>query len=200
MKNTILIISMFFLSFVTADGHLKSEQDVLASLEKYFEARNNNDYETVVAFESKTGTYGTNSDGSFHKPRQIPSVEQWKKFDQGGVTSVFYPEAIQLSEGVVLTRFYLEGVVTGDYASIGQDGEKTVVLLYKNGSEIKSGKFQFSNQTGRHGREITVIASGLFNLSASDTIELYAYLTDVDGGSATVQSDRTSLMGYKIIE
>ena len=97
-------------------------------------------------------------------------------------------------------KYYLEGVMTGDYASIGQDGENTVVLLYKNGSEIKSGKFQFSNQTGRHGREITVIASGLFNLSASDTIELYAYLTDVDGGSATVQADRTSLMGYKIIE
>jgi hypothetical protein len=97
-------------------------------------------------------------------------------------------------------KYYLEGVMTGDYASIGQDGENTVVLLYKNGSEIKSGKFQFSNQTGRHGREITVIASGLFNLSASDTIELYAYLLDVDGGSATVQADRTSLMGYKIIE
>jgi hypothetical protein len=97
-------------------------------------------------------------------------------------------------------KYYLEGVVTGDYASIGQDAENTVVLLYKNGSEIKSGKFQFSNQTGRHGREITVIASGLFNLSASDTIELYAYLLDVDGGSATVQADRTSLMGYKIIE
>jgi hypothetical protein len=97
-------------------------------------------------------------------------------------------------------KYYLEGVVTGDYASIGQDGENTVALIYKNGSGIKSGKFQFSNQTGRHGREITVIASGLFNLSASDTIELYAYLLDVDGGSATVQADRTSLMGYKIIE
>jgi len=97
-------------------------------------------------------------------------------------------------------KYYLEGVVTGDYASIGQDGENTVAIIYKNGSEIKSGKFQFSNQTGRHGREITVIASGLFNLSASDTIELYAYLLDVDGGSAAVQADRTSLMGYKIIE
>ena len=60
MKHAILILSMFFLSFVSADGHLKSEQDVLVSLEKYFEARNNNDYETVVALESKTGTYGTN--------------------------------------------------------------------------------------------------------------------------------------------
>ena len=45
MKNAILIISLFFISLVSADGHLKSEQDVLASLEKYFEARNNNDYD-----------------------------------------------------------------------------------------------------------------------------------------------------------
>ena len=112
MKHVILILSMFFISFVSADGHLKSEKDVLAALDQYFEARNNNDYETVVALESKTGTYGTNSDGSFHKPRQIPSVEQWEKFDQGGVTNVFYPEAIQLSESVVLARFYAEGVVT----------------------------------------------------------------------------------------
>ena len=82
MKYAILILSMSFLSFVSADGHLKSEQDVLASLEQYFEARNNNDYETVVALESKTGTYGTNSDGSFHKPRQIPSLEPWEQFDQ----------------------------------------------------------------------------------------------------------------------
>ena len=112
MKNVILIVGIFFVTFLSADGHLKSEQDVLIALEKYFEARNDNDYETVVSMESKTGTYGTNSDGSFHKPRQVPSVEQWEKFDQGGITNVFYPEAIQLSEGVVLARFYAEGIVT----------------------------------------------------------------------------------------
>ena len=49
-------------------------------------------------------------------------------------------------------------------------------------------------------REVTVTASGIFTLSASDTIELYAYLLDASGGTADVQSDRTSLMGYKIIE
>ena len=106
MKKIFLILGLFIAYSASADGHLKSEKDVLASLDKYFEARNNNDYATVVSLESKTGTYGTNSDGSFHKPRQIPSVEQWEKFDQGGITNVFYPEAIQLSEGVVLTRFY----------------------------------------------------------------------------------------------
>ena len=55
---------MLFFSVLSADGHLKSEKDVLASLQKYFEARNSEDYETVVALESRSGTYGTNSDGS----------------------------------------------------------------------------------------------------------------------------------------
>ena len=94
-------------------------------------------------------------------------------------------------------KYYLEGVVTGDYASIGEDGENTVVVIYKNGSEIKSGKIQQGGTQNM--REVTVIAAGLFNLSASDTIELYAYLLDASGGSAAVQADRTSLMGYKII-
>ena len=97
-------------------------------------------------------------------------------------------------------KYYIEGVVTGDYQSIGQDGENTVALIYKNGSGIKSAKWQNSSATGQTGREITVTASGIFNLSASDTIELYTYLLDSSGGNAFAQSSRTSLMGYKIIE
>ena len=97
-------------------------------------------------------------------------------------------------------KYYLEGVVTGDYQSIGQDGENTVVLIRKNGSYIKSAKWQNSSASGQTGREITVTASGIFTLSASDTIELYAYLLDSSGGNADVQADRTSLMGFKIIE
>ena len=97
-------------------------------------------------------------------------------------------------------KYYLEGIVTGDYQSIGQDGENTVALIYKNGSGIKSAKWQNSSATGQTGREITVTASGIFNLSASDTIELYTYLLDSSGGNASAQADRTSLMGYKIIE
>ena len=151
MKNTILIISMLFLSFVSADGHLKSEQDVLASLEKYFEARNNNDYETVVALESKTGTYGTNSDGSFHKPRQIPSVKQWEKFDQGGVTNVFYPEAIQLSESVVLTRFYAEGIVTAGGNSSDYRTRVTMNWVKEGGKwVVKSQHYSAANYGGVH--------------------------------------------------
>ena len=60
MRYITAILSILFFSVVSADGHLQSEKEVLTSLDKYFDARNNNDYETVVALESKTGTYGTN--------------------------------------------------------------------------------------------------------------------------------------------
>ena len=71
MKYITLFFGLLFFSVLSADGHLKSEKDVLVALQKYFEARNSEDYKTVVALESKSGTYGTNSDGSFHKPKQI---------------------------------------------------------------------------------------------------------------------------------
>ena len=151
MKNVILIVGIFFVTFLSADGHLKSEQDVLIALEKYFEARNDNDYETVVSMESKTGTYGTNSDGSFHKPRQVPSVEQWEKFDQGGITNVFYPEAIQLSEGVVLARFYAEGIVTAGGKSSDYRTRVTMNWVKEGGKwVVKSQHYSPANYGGVH--------------------------------------------------
>ena len=92
-----MFIVLLMASTIYADGHLSGEKEVLNSLEKYFDSRNKQDYRTVIALESRTGTYDTNSDGSFHKPKQITSVESWKRSNQGGVTNVFYPEAIQLS-------------------------------------------------------------------------------------------------------
>ena len=151
MKNIFLILGLFIAYSASADGHLKSEKDVLAWLDKYFEARNNNDYATVVSLESKTGTYGTNSDGSFHKPRQIPSVEQWEKFDQGGITNVFYPEAIQLSEGVVLTRFYAEGVVTAGGNSSDYRTRVTMNWVKEDGNwVVKSQHYSPANYGGVH--------------------------------------------------
>ena len=60
MKNVILIVGIFFVTFLSADGHLKSEQDVLIALEKYFEARNDNDYETVKKILLIIMIYDTN--------------------------------------------------------------------------------------------------------------------------------------------
>lgn len=151
MRYTIAILSILFFSVVSADGHLQSEKEVLTSLDKYFDARNNNDYETVVALESKTGTYGTNSDGSFHKPKQIPSVAQWEKFDQGGITNVFYPEAIQLSDTVVLARFYAEGVVTAGGNASDYRTRVTMNWIKEDGSwVVKSQHYSPANYGGVH--------------------------------------------------
>ena len=97
-------------SFVFADGHSSAEKEVLKTLATYFEARNASDWETVVAHESKSGTYGTNSDGSFHKPVVMQTAEDWATSGQGGSLNIHYPEAIQLSDDVVYVRFYYEGM------------------------------------------------------------------------------------------
>jgi len=151
MKYLTLIFGFLFLTALSADGHLKSEQEVLASLQKYYEARNSEDYETVVALESRSGTYGTNSDGSFHKPKQISSVEQWKNFNQGGVTNIFYPEVTQISEDVVFVRFYAEGMVTAGGEASDYRTRVTMNWVKENGKwVIKSQHYSAANYGGVH--------------------------------------------------
>tara|TARA_B100000579_G_scaffold411003_1_gene401439 strand:+ start:421 stop:900 length:480 start_codon:yes stop_codon:yes gene_type:complete len=113
MKN-FFVISILFLSGLTfADGHLASEKAVLKALDKYMDARNSRDFETVVAMSSNSGTLDTNSDGSFHKPLANQTVDGWK--NSGDATTLyFYPEATALSDDVVHVRFYSEGMVGND--------------------------------------------------------------------------------------
>ena len=151
MKYITLIFGLLFFPTLIADAHLEAEQEVLSALQKYFEARNNEDYKTVVALESKSGTYGTNSDGSFHKPRLITSVEQWKKANQGGVTNVFYPEAIQLSEDVVFVRFYSEGMVSVNDKASNYRTRVTMNWVKEEGSwVVKSQHYSAANYGGVH--------------------------------------------------
>jgi hypothetical protein len=97
-------------------------------------------------------------------------------------------------------RYYIEGAVTGNYSSIGQDGEETNSSIYKNGAEIKQALVRQSSSSGQNMRTVTTVASGIFNLSASDTIELYATITDANGGNGEAAADRTSIAGFKLIE
>ena len=146
-----LIFGLLFFSVLSADAHLKAEQEVLSTLLKYFEARNNEDYKTVVALESRSGTYGTNSDGSFHKPRLISPIEQWEKANQGGVTNVFYPQAIQLSENVVFVRFYSEGMVSAGGKASNYRTRVTMNWVKENGSWVmKTQHYSAANYGGVH--------------------------------------------------
>ena len=156
MKYITLLFGLLFFSALSADGHLKSEQDVLVSLQQYFEARNSEDYKTVVALESQSGTYGTNSDGSFHKPKQISSVQQWKKSNQGGVTKVFYPKAIQLSEDVVYVRFYAEGMVEAGGKSSDYRTRVTMNWVKEDGKwVVKSQHYSPASYGGVHQTQAT---------------------------------------------
>jgi hypothetical protein len=141
MKKYLLSTLMLFsASFVIADGHTPAEKKVLNALETYFEARNNQDWETVVAYESNSGTYGTNSDGSFHKPLVIQSAQDWANSNQGGTLNIHYPEAIQLSENVVHVRFYYEGII--ETAGVSKPYRTRVTMNWVN----ESGKWVAKTQ------------------------------------------------------
>jgi hypothetical protein len=96
-------------------------------------------------------------------------------------------------------KYYLEGVMTASYGSVGQDGEQTISSIYKNGSFLKQGIIRQSSSSGQNMRAVTTVASGIFDLSAGDTIELYAYIQDASGDTADIADEKTSLGGYKLI-
>ena len=96
-------------------------------------------------------------------------------------------------------KYFIQGTVTGDYADIGQDGEETVASIYKNGSSIQLATWRNNTLVTGTGRVITTVASTIQDLSASDTIELYALTTDASGDNAKVKGEMTTLLGYKLI-
>ena len=49
-----------------AGGHTDAEATVLKNIVAYWDARNDRDWDTVVAMSSSSGVLNTNSDGSFH--------------------------------------------------------------------------------------------------------------------------------------
>ena len=118
MKKLSILMCLFFVASIQADNHTKAEKEVAAAFDKYFDARVNQDWDTVAAMESAEGTYNTNSDGSFHKALAKTTAAQWKASGQAGVLNTYYPEFSELADGVVYVRFYYEGIaMNGSQAS-----------------------------------------------------------------------------------
>ena len=92
-----------------------------------------------------------NADGSFHKPKQITSVEDWKRTNQGGTTNVFYPEAVQISEDVVYVRFYFEGVLETNGKTSDYRTRVTMNWIKEDGNwVVKSQHYSPANYGGVH--------------------------------------------------
>ena len=101
MRNLFLISVLIFgfVSIVDA-AQSKAESEVAIAFKKYFDARENQDWDAVAAMESASGTFNTNSDGSFHKVLAKTSAAQWKASGQSGVLNTYYPEFAELADGV----------------------------------------------------------------------------------------------------
>jgi hypothetical protein len=125
---------MFVFVGVADAAHSNAEHEVEAAFNQYFQARQDQDYKTVVALESKSGTMNTNSDGSFHKPLSKQSEADWKVSQLGGILVPYHPDFTELADDVVHVRFYYEGVIetpnmTRDYRTrasmnwVNEDGK-----------------------------------------------------------------------------
>ena len=95
-------------------------------------------------------------------------------------------------------KYFVAAQVSYSYADIGNDGERSQIYLYKNGSSVKNHQLYFSS-TGDQS-VVSIYISGFLTLVATDTVELYAKAIDANNsGSATIVGDNTSIGGYKLI-
>jgi hypothetical protein len=86
---------------------------------------------------SAKGTLDANSDGSFFRTSPKASAEELAEQLVGSQsTRVFYPEATELGDGVVMVRYYLEGVIE----SVKESG----------GWKIRAWHFSPLHDGGRH--------------------------------------------------
>ena len=112
-RNIFLSAALIFSVTVFADAHSDAEKTVLKNIEAYWDARNDRDWDTVVALTSSSGMLGTNSDGSFHKPLNNQTAKDWENQTPmvAGLVGVYASEAHQLNSSTVYARYYAEGVV-----------------------------------------------------------------------------------------
>ena len=108
------LISTVLLSLFAITAYAGDTDDVIAQVEKLWEARNAMDYETQWNLVSKDGAFGANSNGTFFNYAEKGTVDNVKEGLAGiekSNISVMYPKAAVIADGVVLARYYLEGQI-----------------------------------------------------------------------------------------
>ena len=155
MKKYILgILLLASVTPVFADGHHSAEKQVIANVKAYWDARNAKDFDTVVAMTSKSGVLGTNSDGSFHKPIATETADDWNKNtpENAGVINVFGSEAHKISNTVVYSRYYAEGVVPNGNGGVTPYRTRVTSVWVKEGMDwvVKTNHFSSAAYGGVH--------------------------------------------------
>lgn len=155
MKTTVKIVCASFLLMASAGAVAQSnaEKAALDVVEKYWQARVDRDFATQVDLTSDKGTLDANSDGSFFRTSPKVSAERLEEVMAGSQsTRVFYPEATELADDVVMVRYYLEGVVEAPAGTVPDYRTRvtTVVVKESGGWKMRAWHFSPLHDGGRH--------------------------------------------------
>ncbi len=152
ITQIVCILSVVLLS-AGAYAQNAAEKEAIAAVQKYWQARNDRDFATQAGLISANGTLEANSDGSFFRKSPKMTAEKLEELILGSqATKVFYPEATQLGNDVVLVRHYLEGVIESPAGTVPNYRTRVTTALVKESGGWKIRSFHFSplHDGGRH--------------------------------------------------
>ena len=136
---------LLFSGLAIADSHKDATDDVLELVQQIWEARNNNDYKTQRDLMSDGIHFNANSNGTFFYAQEKQSLAEIEEDLSGEYdVTVMYPNAAQLSETVVLARYYLEGSISADGNTVSNYRTRVSHIWVKEGGKWKSKSWHFS--------------------------------------------------------
>ena len=155
MKIITQIVCATLLVVMSAGAYAQSnaEKAALDVVEKYWQARNDEDLQTQVDLTSEKGTLDANSDGSFFRTSPKQSVAELEEQMVGTqATKLFYPEATEIANGVVMVRYYLEGVIESPMGTVPNYRTRVSTVVVKESGAWKMRAWHFSplHDGGRH--------------------------------------------------
>ena len=153
-----IITKVVFAAFlvVASTGALaqsNAEKAALDVVQKYWQARNDRDFQTQVDLTSDKGTLDANSDGSFFRTSPKATAAELEETMAGSQsTRLFYPEATELGNGVVMVRHYLEGVIETPMGTVPNYRTRVTSVVVKESGGWKMRAWHFSplHDGGRH--------------------------------------------------
>jgi hypothetical protein len=137
MRAIAQLVCVSFLVLFSTGAYAQSaaEKEAVDVIEKYWQARNDQDFKTQAALTSEKGTLDANSDGSFFRTSAKATAEELEEQLAGSqATKVFYPEATELGKDVVMVRYYVT----------------TAVVKESGGWKLRAWHFSPLHDGGRH--------------------------------------------------
>lgn len=146
MKKLLLIcMAIGFSQGVLADSHSTAADEVMALVEKNWEARNNNDYKTQLNLRTDGMHLNANSNGTFFYSDGKPSLEEITEDLEGEYdVAVMHLNAESLSDTVVLAHYYLEGSLTAGDVTVSDYRTRVTHIWVREDGDWKSKSWHFS--------------------------------------------------------